>query len=122
VSAPALFVGLLVALALPGVAQAHHDPAVVFESNRDGNLEIYRMNADGSAPTRLTNNPATDTTTTSTSRASTAAGLTQLTSDPRFDLQPAWSPDGTKIAFHSNRTEHFEIYAMNADGTAHQKE
>ena len=24
---------------------------IVFESNRDGNLEIYRMNADGSAPT-----------------------------------------------------------------------
>ena len=47
-SAPALFVGLLIALALPGFAQAHHDPAVVFESNRDGNLEIYRMNADGS--------------------------------------------------------------------------
>jgi Tol biopolymer transport system component len=50
------------------------------------------------------------------------SGVTQLTSDPRFDLQPAWSPDGTKIAFHSNRTEDFEIYAMNADGTAHQKE
>ena len=30
------------------------DPAatsqIVFESNRDGDLEIYRMNADGSAP------------------------------------------------------------------------
>jgi len=38
------------ALALPGVARAHHPP-IVFESNRDGNLEIYRMNADGSAPT-----------------------------------------------------------------------
>ena len=33
---------------------------IVFESNRDGQLEIYRMDADGSAPTRLTDNEATD--------------------------------------------------------------
>ena len=30
-SAPALLVGLVLALALPGVAQAHHDPAIVFQ-------------------------------------------------------------------------------------------
>jgi len=29
--------------------------AIVFVSNRDGNNEIYRMNADGSNQTRLTN-------------------------------------------------------------------
>ena len=40
------------------------DPAattqIVFETNRDGQLEIYKMNADGSAPTQLSNNPAVD--------------------------------------------------------------
>ena len=33
---------------------------IAFTSNRDGNGEIYVMNADGSGQTRLTNNPAED--------------------------------------------------------------
>jgi Tol biopolymer transport system component len=32
-------------------------------------------------------------------------------------MSPAWSPDGTKIAFDSNRGGNFEIYIMYADGT-----
>ncbi len=51
------------------------------------------MNADGSNQTRLTNNPA-------------------------FDFQPSFSPDGSKIAFVSDRDGNFEIYEMNADGTS----
>ncbi len=65
---------------------------VVFESTRDGNYEIYVMNADGTGQTRLTNNSTTDG-------------------------NPTWSPDGTKIAFDSFRDGNFEIYVMNADGT-----
>jgi len=56
------------------------------------NLEICVMNADGSNQTRLTNNPA-------------------------WDRYPAWSPDGTKIAFVSNRDGNEEIYVMTADGS-----
>ena len=33
------------------------------------------------------------------------------------DQRPAWSADGTKIAFESSRDGTFEIYTMNADGT-----
>jgi TolB protein len=33
---------------------------IVFQSQRDGNLEIYVMNVDGSEQKRLTNNPAQD--------------------------------------------------------------
>jgi TolB protein len=33
----------------------------MFWSNRDGNNELYAMNADGSNPVRLTDNPADDT-------------------------------------------------------------
>jgi TolB protein len=65
---------------------------IAFVSRRDGNDEIYEMNADGSDPTRLTTNPFSDN-------------------------APAWSPDGRKIVFQSNRDGNVEIYAMNADGT-----
>jgi len=67
---------------------------IAFASDRDGNFEIYVMNADGSEQTRLTDNDA-------------------------FDGYPAWSPDGTKIAFASDRERngHLEIYVMHADGT-----
>ena len=44
-----------------------------------------------------------------------------LTNDPAFDGWPAWSPDGSKIAFASNRGRSYEIYIMNPDGSALQK-
>ena len=65
---------------------------IAFESNRDGDYEIYVMAADGSQPTRLTRNSARD-------------------------RSPAWSPDGTQIAFESDRDGNGEIYVMAADGS-----
>lgn len=44
-------------------------------------------------------------------------GLRALTDDPAQDVLPAWSPDGTEIAFLSTRDGNEEIYVMNADGT-----
>jgi len=79
----------------PGPAESAFPGAngkIAFRSFRDGNSEIYVMNADGSAQTNLSNNPAED-------------------------LYPAWSPDGSKIAFSSDRDGDYEIYVMNADGT-----
>jgi TolB protein len=35
---------------------------------------------------------------------------------PAYDGWPAWSPDGTKIAFASNRRGNHRIYVMDADG------
>ncbi len=67
-------------------------PRIAFMSDRDGNLEIYRMNLDGGEQVRLTNDPAED-------------GF------------PMWSPDGRQIVFHSNRGGDFEIYVMSADGS-----
>ena len=47
------------------------------------------------------------------------SGLANLTNDPSSDSEPTWSPDGTKIAFSTNRgpTGDMEIFVMNADGT-----
>ncbi|MBS7622383.1 PD40 domain-containing protein [Candidatus Bathyarchaeota archaeon] len=67
---------------------------IVFASDRSGaGFEIFVMNPDGSAVTQLTTNTA-------------------------GDLEPSWSPDGSKIAFASDRDTDYEIYVMNADGTA----
>lgn len=69
---------------------------IVFHSDRDGNSEIYVMAPDGSSQTRLTNHDA-------------------------IDLQPRVSPDGTRIAFYSNRDgslpDQFDVYVMDADGS-----
>ena len=43
--------------------------------------------------------------------------LKQLTTDPATDFDPTWSPDGTRIAFLSQRDGNDEIYIMNSDGT-----
>jgi Ca2+-binding RTX toxin-like protein len=45
-----------------------------------------------------------------------------MLSDGFFDIFPGWSPDGTKIAFHSFRDDRVEfrnaeVYVMNADGS-----
>ena len=41
----------------------------------------------------------------------------RLTRRPRYDTDPVFSPDGTRIAFVSNSDGNSEIYLMNADGT-----
>ena len=39
----------------------------------------------------------------------------QLTDDPADDLHPAWSPDGSQIAYYSDRDEQLEIYVLTVD-------
>src|SRR5436190_974671 len=48
--------------------------------------------------------------------AADGTGLARLTNSPGSDGEPAWSPDGTKIAFDFH-DGHFGIYVMNADGS-----
>src|SRR5262249_46076282 len=43
--------------------------------------------------------------------------LVRLTNNNSADGDPAWSPDGSRIAFWSNRDGKNEIYVMDADGT-----
>lgn len=42
--------------------------------------------------------------------------VTQLTSDPGNDVMPRFSPDGTRIAFCSDRSGNWDIYVMPATG------
>jgi TolB protein len=44
-------------------------------------------------------------------------GLTRLTRSPWFEFDPAWSPDGTQIAYRSDRGDESELWLMNANGS-----
>ena len=45
-------------------------------------------------------------------------GVTRLTNDTRVDEVPAWSPDGSRIAFEREWASNWwDIYVMNADGS-----
>jgi Tol biopolymer transport system component len=48
-------------------------------------------------------------------------GLTRLTSSPWPEFDPSWSPDGTRIAFRSERHGDPEIWVMNADGSGQRR-
>jgi len=94
--------GMLVALVLvatPVLAK------IVFQSNRDGNSEIYVINDDGSGERRLTYHPT-------------------------YDANPRWSPDGKQITFMRQvpgeiikvpgeevQTYTYDVFVMNADGS-----
>ncbi len=62
-----------------------------FESDRDGNPEIYTLDIETNEIRRVTNHPA-------------------------YDNAAEWSPDGTRIVFQSNRNRDWGVYSMDPDG------
>jgi TolB protein len=49
------------------------------------------------------------------------SGQRALTTGPQDDLFPVWSPDGTRIAYVSRRSDDEQIHVMNADGSARRR-
>jgi len=106
-------------------------------SGRDGDLELYATNLDGSGVTQLTNNTCDDNSGTGWSpdgkrvafnnncdgdneifvMNADGSGVTQVTQNEFDDGGPVWSPDGTQLAFESNRSGDVQIFTMNADGS-----
>ena len=77
-------------------ANSQDGSRIAFSSQREGGLEIFAVNPDGSNLTRLTENRVQD-------------GL------------PAWSPDGQTIAFASDEGGLWGIWAMSPDGSNRRK-
>lgn len=123
---------------------------IAFSSDRGGLPQIYLMHSDGSGQTRLTDiegeYPAWSPDGTKIAFMSQAgapgpggapgyeifvmdadgSALQGLTHAPGEDGWPAWSRDGSQIAFSSTRDDHgqlgpdgplFDVYVMNADGS-----
>lgn len=65
---------------------------IAFFTNVDEQLEVYKVRADGSELTNLTNHPGND-------------------------YMPHWSPDGARLVFVSERERNRDIYVMNSDGS-----
>jgi len=109
---------------------------IAFVSHRDGNAEIYSMNADGTGATRVTTDPLTDGRPVFTPDGQTivfhssrtagkqqiwsvnvdGTGLTQLTRDS-VNASPSVSPDGQTIAYISTRNKDGDIWLMGKDGS-----
>lgn len=69
---------------------------LAFVSTRDGNPEIYTMQADGAEQRRLTSNNAED-------------------------VSPVWSPSGKELAFVTHLYGSADILVMNADGSEQRR-
>jgi Tol biopolymer transport system component len=112
---------------------------IVFHSNRDGDYEIFAMNADGTGQTQLTHNESNEFDPTWSPDGKRIAfsrfpsdfssdgelfvmnadgsGQTQITDNAAQDFGPVWSPDGKRLAFVSDRTGGNEVFTMNPDGS-----
>ncbi len=131
------------------VVDADTQAQIAFQSDRDRNYEIYVMDDDGKNQRNLTNHPDRDLApswspdgtriafvsdrdghvpkgrvwSTFEIYVMDAEGKNQrnLTNDPNSDHSPAWSPDGKRIVFSSDREVNFEIYVMDNNGGNPQK-
>lgn len=108
---------------------------IIFTSNRTGNNDLWVMFSDGRCQKQITDTPADELDPAFSPegkgiafvsypekelseiyRMDLATGaVTRLTFDPGIDGKPVWFPDGTKIAFVSNRSGRFMVYTMNAE-------
>jgi Tol biopolymer transport system component len=82
--------------AIEGIGVSPDSKWLVFDSDRRGNADIYRMALPIGEPE-------------------------QLTDDQADDMVPSWSPDGEEIVFYSFRHGSRDLFVMSADGRNEQR-
>jgi serine/threonine-protein kinase len=70
---------------------SHDGKWIVYDSDRSGNFDIYKVSVAGGDPVQLTSNPAND-------------------------FAPSWSGDDRSIFFHSSRSGNRDLFMVGADG------
>jgi len=116
--------------------------SIAFESNREGNFDIYITDRNGFEPTPLSPDPAVDQSPAFSPEGTelvfiskrknflnnpeedfeiflvdrAGSNLRQLTENGADDRDPRFSPDGGQIVFSSIRDGNYEIYTMSRDG------
>lgn len=93
---------LLAAFLAAGCGSKSFSPEIAFVSSRDGDYAIYGTGTDGGREQRIS------------AHHDAAPGSPR---DLFYAIEPAWSPDGTTIAFSSRREGTAHIHVMDADGT-----
>ena len=131
----ALFLLLLALTVAPdGIGQTF-ESRIFFSSNRDGDWNIYSMDANGDNLVQLTNHPASDeypacsadgrrivfasdrgVTSDLYVMDSNGNNIIRLTQDNFFAGLASWSPDGTKIAFSSFCKINCDIFTVDPSG------
>jgi hypothetical protein len=140
-----LGLGALVALLWPaapkyptdgwGPAWTPNGKQIFFSSSRDGKAQIYRMNADGSGQTRITHDGNNDLSPAVSpdgrqiafisDRNDSTTELYMMNADGSNQQQilnlraadPAWSPDGRRLACSAYHDGTMELLLMNPDGS-----
>jgi len=81
---------------IEGVSATADGAWLVYDSDRSGNADIWKVSLTGGEPV-------------------------QLTTDPHDDFIPAWSRDGRSVVFHSWRHGNRDVYVIGADGQGEQR-
>jgi dipeptidyl aminopeptidase/acylaminoacyl peptidase len=76
---------------IEGLSVSHDGRWLAYDSDREGNADIYRIKIDGGEPV-------------------------QVTTHPGGDFAPAWSSDDRRLVFYSSRTGSRELYSIGVDG------